>query len=289
MNPSFPRPNHERWFQPGFQPCARKQIARCHHGEQSEQRWFGFAQRHRSPADNPQARRRRRGFHASPLRGGHHREDACEKSASLQTRGRSCAVIGDIAARLKPAGDFLRMIPFHAAPQWKIGRAAEDQIEFFLRTESRFIPKIALTDFVALFQPIPTCRFAGKAHAFRLRFNCDKPRPGQPPGGDHSHGADSASQIKNVLRRRATHRAVPSGQDVIGRKAMTFGQLEQPKIAADRVKRLARINGGTLTKGAGRYGSRLGPSLKQRFCEIVAQASKIDPSAAESNPILALH
>jgi hypothetical protein len=116
-----------------------------------------------------------------------------------------------------------------------------------------------MTDFVAVFQPVPTRRFPGEAHAFRLRFNRDKPRPRQAPGGNHPHGAQPAAKIKDASGRRTTHRAIPGGQDVIGRKTMAFGQLKQPKVAADGVQRFARTMAGPPPKAPG----GIGPGLAQ--------------------------
>jgi hypothetical protein len=57
---------------------------------------------------------------------------------------------------------------------------------------------------------------------------------------------------------------------------MAFGQLKKPKIAADGVKSLAQLDGGTTAKGSGRDWARLGPSFKHGFSVIVAQASKVN-------------
>ena len=167
------------------------------------------------------------------------------------------------------------MIPFHPAARREIWRAAQNQIEFFLQPQNRPVAKVAMTNFVAIFQPIPARRFPREAHAFRLRFNRDKPRPRHAPGGNQSHGAQPTAKIKNASSRRTTRRAIPRGQDVIRRKTMAFGQLKQPKVTADGVKRFARFQGGSASECSGRYRTRLGPAFKHRFSIIIAQASKV--------------
>src|SRR3954469_17802814 len=49
-------------------------------------------------------------------------------AALLEMRGRSGAIIRDVAAHFEAAGDFLGMIPFHAAAERKVRRTAKDQV-----------------------------------------------------------------------------------------------------------------------------------------------------------------
>jgi len=272
MNPPLRGPNHQWRFHPRF---TRRHIAQPNHAKQSKQRRVGFAERNRTPPDDPQSRLRRGGLDPALLRGRGHRKHADENSAAIQMRRRSGAVIGDVAPHFKTAGDFLRMIPFHPAARREIWRAAQDKIEFFLQPQNRPVTKVALTDFVAIFQTIPTRGFPREAHTFRLRFNCDKPRPCQAPCGNHSHCPQPTAKIKDDSSRRTTRRAIPRGQDVIRRKTMAFGQLKQSKVTADGVKRFARFKGGSFSEGSGRYRARLGPAFKHRFSVIVAQASRV--------------
>ena len=106
-------------------------------------------------------------FHARELRG-FVRKHARKKSAGRKMLRRRRAIIGNRSAQFKPAGQFLRMLAFHAGVRRKIRRAAGDEIKFFIGAENFRFPKIAFADFVAVCQVRCSARIFWQARRFRF-------------------------------------------------------------------------------------------------------------------------
>ena len=148
-----------------------------------------------------------------------------DPSRSQVTNG-SPTVIDHRSAHLKATSQLLWMSAFHPGAEWKIGRTAQNQIEALVLTQHRWIAQVATTDVIAILQPIPSGRFAGKTNALRLGFHGNKPCMRQPPSGDHSNRTNTTAQIENRRRRWASLSAVPGRQHIIGRKPMTIDGLK---------------------------------------------------------------
>jgi hypothetical protein len=175
-----------------------------------------LAEYDRTPTDNAQAGVGRSGFNSAFLSFGIHRENARKCSAPGKMRRGSGAVVADVAVHFEPAGDLLRMIAGNATARAEIGRAAENEIEFFPGAQNGGVAKVLVTYFIAVVDPIPTGRFFRQTDTLRLGFDRDKARSGQPPCGDHSHGANATAEVQDGLGSGAAGRAKPSGQDIIG-------------------------------------------------------------------------
>src|SRR5688500_7186624 len=99
-----------------------------------------------------------------------------------------------------------------------------------------------MPNFVTTLELVVAGAFSRELNALFLRFDGDKLRAGQSPRGDHSDGSDSAAQVQDSFGPRRPGRPIPGGQNVVGGKSMAFFQLEQTKISADRVERLAGLD-----------------------------------------------
>lgn len=273
MNSSVGGSNRQRGFFPGFH--AGRRIVRSNHAKQPQQRRFRLAQCHWTPAQNFEPGHGRRLFDSSPLRRRRHRKDTRKNSSPIQSERGGGTVIRNIASRLKAAGNFLRMISRQAGSDRKVRRRTENQIESFFPRQNRIITKIAVPDFVAIFQPVPASRFFCQPDTVRLRLDRNKFGCRQTPGRNHSDRAQTAAKIENFLGRWATRRAIPSGQDVIRRKPMPIRQLEKPEITADGIQRLARLNYRSAAECVGRNRPRFSPAFKNRIGVMVVQGLKV--------------
>lgn len=282
MNPAIRHANHERGFHPAIQ--WRGMIC-LDHAKQPKQWRFRLAQGHRTPAYDFQSGCRRRRLNSFPLRGRRDLKNTRKNSSRIQAWPGGGAIIGNVASGLKTARDLLWMISHHTGSRREIRRAAQNQVELLVWRQNRSVAKITVTDLVAVIQSIPASRFSGKAHAFRLRFDCNKPCSRQAPCGNHSHRAQSAAKIEDISGAWTTHCAVPGGQDVIGRKSVTLGQLKEPEITADGVESFTRFQGRAAPESSGRYRAGLGPSFKRRFSVIISQALKVGICRRKHNPL----
>jgi hypothetical protein len=147
---------------------------------------------------------------------GRNRKHAGKKSAAFQMLCSRRTIVGNFATHFEAAGDFLRMVTFNAAAEWKIGRASENEIEVFVVAQNFFIAEIALPNFITIFESVPARRFFCEVNAFFLRFDRDKFCAGQSPRGNHSNGSNSATQIENGSSRRTPTCSIPRGQNVVG-------------------------------------------------------------------------
>src|SRR5206468_19216 len=96
--------------------------------------------------------------------------------------------------------------------------------------------EITETNFISFRKSVPLRRFARETNAFFLRFDRDEPRSGQSPRCDHSHCADATAEIEHGARARTPTRAVPRREHVVGREAMTVGELKETEVTTDRVE-----------------------------------------------------
>ena len=172
-------------------------------------------------------------------------------------RGGGLAIIRNVAAQFKTAGDFLRMVAFNAGADRKIRRTAKDEVEFFVGAKHRGVSKIAVADFITIFESIVAGGFSGELDALVLRLDGYKARAGQPPRGNHSHRTNAAAQVQRGARGGTPGSAIPCGQNVIRGKTMAVAELKKAKMTADGVQRFVFPD---LTASPGQLGQVL-PSL----------------------------
>ena len=97
-----------------------------------------------------------------------------EEAAGREVFGCCFALVGDRSAHFEAAGNLLRMISLNATSKGKVRRATQDEIELLVGFNHGRIPEIALANFVAMFDAIPLCGFAGESDAFFLGFYRDE-------------------------------------------------------------------------------------------------------------------
>ncbi len=193
-----------------------------------------------------------------------HREYTGKPTGGSQMFGGGFAVVGDVSAHFETARDFLGMFALNAGAGREIRWAAENEIKFFVRTKSGWLAEVASADVETVLHAVPLRRFFCERDALGLCFNGDESRGWQTPGGDHGDGSDAAAEVENGSGSRAPRRSIPSGQKVVGGKAVAFLQLEQAKETADRVQGFAD-GGWFLRLCARRNRSRFSPTFESRL------------------------
>ena len=130
-------------------------------------------------------------------------EDAGEGAPVGEVGYGGLAVVGDGSADFEAAGDFLRMVALDAGAEWKVGRAAEDEVEAFVRLQDFRITDVSFPDIEAISETVPFHRFLRELDTFALGLDGYDGHVRQSPGGDHSDGADPAAEVEDVSRARA--------------------------------------------------------------------------------------
>ncbi len=266
-------------------PCLRAhrfgEVSSVHHAEQADQLAFAFAKDDGPMADNAEAGLLGGITHARFLFRRRHRKHAREKAASFEVFGSHRAVIGDVAAHFKAAGDFLRMIAFNAAARRKVGRTGQNEIEPIFLAQDAGLAEIALADFVAIFQAVPAGRLSRQRDTFFLGFDRKEPRARKTPCRNHSYGPDPASEIEHGAGTWTPCRSVPCGQNVVGGKPMSLPELKDSEVTADGVQSFPSLDFRSLTERAGRDGARFGPTFEIMFNAAHNEKLRRQPGWAE--------
>jgi hypothetical protein len=125
------RANDERRLDPRSFAHLLRQILPAHHCEQRNQRCFAFLENHGPTADDRELGRARCVFDARQLLLW---KDAREYASNVEVPGGNTAVVGDVPAQFEAAGDFLWVVAVNPRIEWKIRRAAENQVESLVFT-----------------------------------------------------------------------------------------------------------------------------------------------------------
>ena len=184
------------------------EVGFAHHEEEAEKRGLAFAEYDGSLAKDDEVGLFGGGGDALGLFFRIEGEDAGEGTAGLEVGGGGFAVVVDVAADFETAGDFLGMVAFDAGAEREVGRAAEDEVEFFLGLEGSGFAEVAFADVEAIIEAVSADGFFCQCDAFFPGFDGDDAGTGETPGRDHGDGADPAPPRSRMLRAMG-HQLVP--------------------------------------------------------------------------------
>src|SRR5262245_47647545 len=148
--------DRQGWFAPGAAAHPFGQVFGSHQAKQTNQRALVFTEHHGPLADDDQSHGSRGIIDSLFLRLRRHGEDTGEESPSGEMPRGGRTIIRNVSTQFKPAGNLLRVIPWHSAAGRKIGRTAKDQIELLVRAQHVRFAEIAFADLEARLHAVPS-------------------------------------------------------------------------------------------------------------------------------------